>query len=93
MKAQAQSAPSANLAYQQKLELFDLQSSLKRRGEFEEAKLIRKLMMGEEITINPFHILWIELTNYSFVKQEFEILGERGAIVVAYIPSNFKYYL
>lgn len=90
---QAQRAPYPNIAYQQKLELFDLQLSLKRRGEFGEAILIRKMMMGEEVTINPFHILWIELTNYPFVKQEFELIGETGAIVNAYIPLNYEQYL
>ena len=89
----AQQASKPNLAYQQKLELFDLQTSLKKRGIFDEAVMIRKLMNGEEIKITPFHQLWIELSNYRFIQQDFEIVGDRGAMVWAYIPINHKYYL
>ena len=70
------------VGYPQKIELFDLILSLKKRNNFSEALLIRKLLLGETITINPFHTLWIELCNYPFVKQEFQLIGS-GAIVKA----------
>jgi len=71
-----------------KAELFALSIRLKQLNKFDEASLVRSLILGHTIRVTPFMSLWLTLCNYQYVTQDFQLIGRTGAVVFATYFSN-----